>query len=217
SDREHAVLGFGTDWGSIASAWLAEWERTGDPALGERLRNSMRTIGAQPRGFFSAQSRMNLDTGVVDVKTDDRVSVSHLSAVFGLVEVCAELVQLIDEPRFRAAWLDYCRLYNAPAEEQERQLGRALQGLNLQQGHSRLTAFAAKELGQPELAARAWREFRGGGGGITRRELTATRRVTGPDVLNSFDEAPWVSTNGVAQWGLAAIQCLALAGDAVPE
>src|SRR5699024_4425483 len=102
--------------------------------------NSMRTIGGQPRGFFSSQARMDLETGVFDRRTDDRVGVSHLSAVFGLVEVCAELIQLIDEPQFRQAWLEYCELYNAPAAEQEARLGRPLQGLNLQQGHARLTA-----------------------------------------------------------------------------
>jgi hypothetical protein len=30
-------------------------------------------------------------------------------------------------------------------------------------------------------------------------------------VLNSVEEAAWVSTNAAAQWGLAAIECLAFA------
>jgi hypothetical protein len=214
--RGSAVLGFGTDWGSAASAWLTEWERTGDPVIRDRLLNSMRTIGAQPRGFFTSQSRMNLDTGEFEIATDDRVGVSHLSAVFGLVEVCAELVQLVDDAGFRRAWLDYCELYNAPAEEQQKRLGRALQGVNLQQGHSRLTAFAGRQQNKPELAKRAWQEFYGGAGGIRRREEPSTRTIKGPDVLEPVDEAAWISTNGVAQWGLAAIQCLALAGDPPP-
>ncbi|MGW4214452.1 exo-rhamnogalacturonan lyase family protein, partial [Lentzea sp. NPDC004789] len=41
-------------------------------------------------------------------------------------------------------------------------------------------------------------------------------RVTGPAVLNPVDEATWVSTNATAQYGLAAIQCLALVGDRMP-
>jgi hypothetical protein len=32
-------------------------------------------------------------------------------------------------------------------------------------------------------------------------------------VLNPVDEAAWVSTNDTAQWGLAAIQNLALVGE----
>ena len=211
-----AAMGFGTDWGSVAAAWLSEWERTGDTRWRERLVNSMRTIGQQPRRFFTAQARMNLDTGAFDRREDDRVTVSHLSSVFGLVEVCAELLQLIDEPSFRTAWLEYCELYNAPGAEQEQRLGRALQGLNLQQGHSRLTAFAARETGRTELAERAWTEFYRGPGGIRSNDVTTVHQFSGPDTLRPVDEAPWVSTNAVAQWGLAAIQCLALAGDALP-
>jgi hypothetical protein len=36
-------------------------------------------------------------------------------------------------------------------------------------------------------------------------------------VLRPVDEAAEVSTNSTAQWGLAAIECLALVGDAMPE
>jgi len=31
-------------------------------------------------------------------------------------------------------------------------------------------------------------------------------------MLNPIDEVAWISTNTVAQWGLAAIECLAFAG-----
>lgn len=212
----HARLGFGTDWGSIAAAWLTEWERTGDPKIRARLFASMQSIGGQPRGFFTGSERMELATGTFDHAKSDHLSVSHLSSVFGLVEVCAELIQLIDVPAFRQAWLDYCELYNAPAEEQARRLGQPLSGLNLQQGHSRLTAYAAKLKHDPALAQRAWAEFRKGEGGITRRDKLETTRITGPAVLQPVDEAAWVSTNGTAQWGLAAIQNLALAGSALP-
>jgi hypothetical protein len=43
-----------------------------------------------------------------------------------------------------------------------------------------------------------------------------TKRIVGPAVLTPIDEAAFVSTNGTAQWGLATIQCLALAGNALP-
>lgn len=212
-----ARLGFGTDWGSVAAAWLTEWERTGDPRVLARLRTSMRTIGEQPKGFFTQVSFMNLETGEFRRSTSDRASASHLSAVFGLIEVCSELVQLIDEPAFTQAWLDYCELYNAPAAEQTARLGNALGGLNLQQGHARLTAFAAKAKRDPALAQRAWREFFAGNGGMGDRGRFTTVRVAGPAVLRPVDEAARVSTNSSAQWGLAAIQCLALVGDTLPE
>lgn len=211
-----AQIGFGTDWGSLASAWLTEWERTGDKQIGEKLLTSMRTIGAQPKGFFSSGGSMNLTTGAFALSTSDRVGASHLSAVFGLVEVCAELIDLVDIPEFTRAWVQYCELYNAPAADQQKALGRALGPLNLRQGHARLTAYAGNKKADPSLGARAWTEFFSGGGGIAPRSSLATKSITGPAVLNPIDEAAWISTNGAAQWGLAAIQCLALAGDRIP-
>jgi len=215
-NAKEVYAGFGTDWGALASAWLTEWERTGDPRMRERLVSSVASIGRQPRGFFTGGSRLNLATGAFAISPSDRVSVSHLSAVFGLVEVCAELVQLLDVPEFKQAWLDYCELYNAPAEEQAKRLGRPLGGLNLQQGHARLTAFAAHEKHDAALARRAWSEFYRGQGGVRSGVPHETKRITGPAVLRPVDEAAFVSSNSTAQWSLAAIQCLALAGDAQP-
>jgi hypothetical protein len=203
----HAHLGFGTDWGALASAWLTEWERTRDPVFRDRLINSMKTIGAQPRGFFTGGARLDLRTGAFDISADDRVSVSHLSAAFGLPETCAELIQLFDVPEFERAWLQYCRLYNAPVEAQMAELGTELRGNGLRQGHARLTAFAAWRMRDAQLAQRAWAEFTGERADY-RREFT-TRRISGPDVLNPVDEGAGISTNSSAQWGLAGIVCLA--------
>jgi hypothetical protein len=208
--------GFGTDWGSLAAAWLTEWERTGDPRLGGQLKACMESIAGQPRGFFTGGAKLNLNTRVFARETSDRVSVSHLSSVFGLVEVCAELIQLLDVPEFKRAWLDYCELYNAAPEEQVARLGRSLGDLNLGQGHSRLTAYAARIQAKPALAERAWKEFNGGKAGIRPNASLETRRLQGTEVLQPVDEAAFVSTNAAAQWGLAAIQCLALIGDSQP-
>ncbi len=214
SDPTRVGLAFGTDWGSLAGAWLTEWERTGDPAMRSRLVEGMRTIGAQPHGFFTTGATFNLETGAFAPGERGSPGASHLSAVFGLVEVCAELNQLLEAPEFRKAWLEYCELYNADAAVQEARLGRGFPRSALRQGHSRLTAHAAVKLGRPDLAARAWTEFRGGAdhGGLEPRIV----RIEGPAVLRPVDEAREVSTNGAAQWGLAAIQCLALIGDRLP-
>lgn len=213
-NKNEARISFGTDWGALAAAWLTEWERTQNKEIKERLLNSMRTIAAQPHRFFSGGASMNIDTGEFAISKGGSPTASHLFASFGLPELCFELLNLIDMPAFKSAWLEYCELYNASNEEQAKRLGRSLGSLNLRQGHSRLTAFVANYKDDPALAERAWNEFYRGTGGITRDPVL--RHVAGPIVLNPVDEATSVSTNGVAQWGLAAMQCLALVGDNIP-
>ncbi|WP_129779995.1 exo-rhamnogalacturonan lyase family protein [Peristeroidobacter soli] len=213
ADGDYARLGFGTDWGSIAGAWLTEWERTGSREMRDRLVASMRSIGSQPRGFFTGGGRMNLRTGAFDISNDRALNVSHLSAAFGLPEVCAELIELLKIPEFERAWVEYCMLYNAPPEQQKAVLGESLGELNLGQGHSRLTAYAARIKRDPALAKRAWEEFYAGRAGFAPDQRFETRRIAGPAVMNAVDEAAWVSTNTAAQWGLAAIECLAFTVD----
>ncbi|MDR2675227.1 MAG: Tat pathway signal sequence domain protein [Opitutaceae bacterium] len=152
------------------------------------------------------------------------IGVSHLDSVFGAVETFAELIQLTaGQPEyegFAKAWIQYCTLYSAPKDEQRAALGADLRGNGLRQAHSRLTAYAARMTGDEKLAARAWEEFGRGDfadhGLAGARASLKTSRIEGPDVLNPVDEAAWVSTNDAAQWGLAAIQCLALIGDRMP-
>ncbi len=217
TDVTRVGVGFGTDWGSIAAAWLTEWERTGDPVMLNRLREGMRTIGAQPKGFFSAGATINLETGAFHVVEHERIGVSHLSAVFGLVEICAELIELIDVPAFKRAWLEYCEVYNASPEVQKARVGEAFENRTLRQGHARLTAYAARVGNKPELAARAWGEFFSGRGAYARGPLPEPIHLAGPEVLRPVDEIPSVSTNSTAQWGLSAIQCLALIGNQLDQ
>ncbi|HEY5551596.1 MAG TPA: Tat pathway signal sequence domain protein, partial [Opitutaceae bacterium] len=66
-DPDRIGLSVGTDWGSIAGAWLTEWERTGSPLMRDRLMASMRTLGEQPNGFFTTGLTMNLTTGAYDI------------------------------------------------------------------------------------------------------------------------------------------------------
>jgi len=210
----HALdIGFGTDWGALAAAWLTEWERGGDPVARERLESTMRTIGAQTNGFVQGSALYDLDTGEFAVADPPRVSVSHLSAVFGLVEMCSELVGLLDVPEFDREWQRYCRFYNATVAEQTAEFGTSFGNLNLRQAHARLTAYAAARAGDPALAARAWQEFFAGLAGYGPDVSWQAVRVEPPMVLAPVDETDFVSTNASAQYGLAAIQCLALVGD----
>ena len=221
-DAHPAVASIGTDWCSFASAWLTEWERTGSQAWRNKLETGMRCIGAMPRGWFSGGPiGYDPSTGELFAREGCAVEISHLSAVFGAIELCAELIQLLDEPSFQRAWLDYCRLYSAGPDEQVRALGSPLKGNILTVAHSRLTAYAARAAGDARMAKRAWNEFIEGDRkqGWYPKSITdeRTERIEGSDVLYPVDEARWVSTNSVAQWALAAIQNLALIPEHLPE
>ena len=211
-------VNFGTDWTNIAAGWLAEWERGGDAKYRDKLLTGMKDIGAAKYGFFSG-NRFGYDpaTGRLFDVVGEEISISHLSAVFGAVEICAELIQLTEgDPAylpFAKAWEQYCELYNASGEERRRVLGKDFRSGSLTQAHSRLTAYVAARRKDRGLAERAWKEFMSRSRSL---DMQSTR-LEGPDVLNPVDESLSVSTNDASQWGLAAIQNLALIGDALPQ
>ncbi|MCS0630080.1 Tat pathway signal sequence domain protein [Telluria mixta] len=210
-----ARISFGTDWASLVANWLTEWERSGNPRYRDKILAGMRDIAAMPHGFFNGD-RMGYepDTGRLHNMIGSDVKALHLNAVFGAVEIFDELIRLTGDAAFERAWLEYCELFNAPVEEQRRRLGAPHGATHaLYVGHSRLTAYAAWKRQDLELARRAWQEFAGEG----KQRPFRTVHVAGPDVLNPVDEVPWVSTNETAQWGLAAIQNLALIGAALPR
>ncbi|MDC7685241.1 Tat pathway signal sequence domain protein, partial [Asticcacaulis sp. BYS171W] len=209
--------GFGTSWGAFLGAWLTEWERTQDTKWRDRIVNGMVTIAAMKRRWFAGEAPYDLKTGKF-LGDGDYITVSHLNAVFGVVEMTSELWDLVDVPAYRKAWLEYCRYYNAPKAEIVALLGKDPGGRALTDSHSRLTAFAAYHEKDKTLALRAWSEFFGregreSDGGLNRK----TKRIDGPAVLRPLDEDPTLSTNGTAQWGLSAIQNLALIGDSLDE
>ena len=222
-------IGLGTDWSALASAWLTAWERVGDPVARDRARDrlvaTMEGIARLPRGFLTGEARMRLDTCRFD-SFPDRIQVSHLSAVFGLVEICSELVRLTEGtpeevPGFADAWELYCRLYLSTPEEQKAEVGEELTGISLVQGHSRLSAWAAHRRGDAALGRRAWDSFFSGtdrlnSNPVQRQQEWEVQSVTGPGVLRPVTEAPWVSTNDAAQFGLAVIENLALIPASLP-
>lgn len=200
-------MSFGTTWAVLAGAWLAEWERTGDRKWRDRIVAGMDSIGRLPNGWLTGGAPYDLKSGRF-LDAGKKRSMSHLNAVFGAVEVNSELLRLLDVPRYRAAWLDYCRWYNAPRDAFLVRWGEPYGPRNLKQGHSRLTAFAAYHDRDPALAKRAVEEFYSADAGL--ELVDRDPRVTLP---GGTVEWPGMSTNAAAQWGLAAIQNLAL----VPE
>ncbi len=209
-------MSFGTVWGSLLAAWLAEWERTRDPRWRKRIVAGMESIAALPQQWFAGSALYDLKSGRFTGQGTS-VDISHLNGAFGVFEIHAELLELLDMPQYREAWLDYCEFYNAPREEFERKTGAAWKARGLRQGHSRFTAYAAVQRKRPDLAARAWAEFSGQGDRADRRAAELPRKVSGADVLRPVDEIIGISTNDAAQWGLAWLQLSALIPDTLPR
>jgi YetA-like protein len=203
-------------FGHLMSAWIAQAERTGEARWHAKIVEAMTTYAKVPYAFWNNSWVINLDTGTVRVTGEPSYGLSHLAAVFGLPEICVELIRTYGEkaPAFSAAYADYGRLYNATREEQQAALGTSFRNANLRDHHSRCSAWAAIIDDSVSLKQRAWTEFFG-----DRRDPAERLRTTpvgGPDVLNPIDEAR-LGTNGAAQWSLAAMQNLALIGDALKD
>lgn len=208
-------LELGTNWCSVVAAWLTEWERTGNTKYRDKIRAGMQSIGRMPRGWLAGSGTYNAQTGEL-TNNGNKISLSHLNAVFGAVEINAEIIALLDVPEYKRAWLQYCELYNASQELQQAATGQEFGKLNLREAHSRLTAYAALQKGDAELAKRAWGEFYEGKAGLGVRANLTTTRVEGSQVLHPVEEGFGTSTNAASQWGLAAIQNLALVGEFLP-
>ncbi|KAI0837064.1 hypothetical protein F5Y06DRAFT_271911 [Hypoxylon sp. FL0890] len=211
-------LDLGLDWSGLAATWLIEWERRGlrwEEARA-KLNATMHSISNLKNGFVTGLGLYNLYTGTIappetDPQNLGSVTVSHLSASFGLPEIISQLADYLGDDlpaAFESVWLDYCYYYGASAKEQAARYGVSFGSLSLKQGHSRLTAYAAKKLDNSTLAARAWNEFLNTDGFSPNFPWTS-EVVNGSQVLVPVDEAAWVSTNDAALYGLAAIENLA--------
>ncbi|WP_338068988.1 Tat pathway signal sequence domain protein [Arthrobacter nitrophenolicus] len=202
-----------TDWGALAAAWLAEWERNGDPIARTKLINGATSIAAMPNGWAQGGTlKYNLADGKYAPETEKTVQVGSLDSVFGLLEIMPEIIDLLDDAAVTAQWVMYCRLYNGTSAEQKDATGSSWGSQNLRQAYSRATAYAAHQLEDPALAKRAWKEFRTGHAGYPDNHPFSTARIEGSKVLKPVDEGDF-STNESAQYGLAATQLLALVGD----
>ncbi|CAN8095335.1 unnamed protein product [Discula destructiva] len=223
-------VGLGTDYSSLLASWLLEWERRGPRAAEARHKINATTSGiaALRNGFVSGSAMYNPQTGALappyaDPGNNGTVAVSHLNAVFGLPEAIADLTAHWGAENlpagFAQAWLDYCYYYGATDAEQAARYGTAFGDTALKMAHSRLAAFAAAEMGNASVAARAWNEFTTDTttDALLPSAAWSSRVLNGSIVLAPVEEAAFiVATNAVAQYGLAAIQNLAYVGEELP-
>ncbi|MGH8020581.1 MAG: hypothetical protein ACREIA_20320 [Opitutaceae bacterium] len=165
---------------------------------------------------------LDLETGkltpIRDPVTKGSVPVSYnLATIQGGAEVMFELVPLIGREDFATAWLQYCRIGQAPAEVLTRDQSTGEEGADARyvltgQSGPRLAAYAYAKTKIPAFAQKAVESVLNQGGGIAK-----PRTLSGPDTLNIVEEAPGVSTNEAAQTGLQTIQILELCADQPPH
>ncbi|KAJ5104142.1 hypothetical protein N7532_004671 [Penicillium argentinense] len=189
-----------------------------------KLNNTVTGIAKLTNGFVTGSGLYNPETWTLgppptDPENHGNVSVSHLSAVFGLPEVVSEVISYFgnDLPDgFKDAWLDYCYYYRASAAEQIARYGASFGKQSLYQAHSRLAAYAAYETSNSSLTLRAWKDFYTGDG-IAQNASWSTTLINGSAVLTAIDEVEWLATNDISQYGLAVIQNLAYISSALEE
>jgi hypothetical protein len=140
--------------------------------------------------------------------------------------VVFELNQLIDNPAWQQAWLQYCRLEEAPADVVRKDAQTHEEGADAAYaGPGRLAAYAYGKTGDAAYAKAAVAALSGmdalerpqpeNAAGQVKGRLHGSHRVEGPDALNPIDELP-LTTNSVAQSALTAIEVLQLCADKLP-
>jgi hypothetical protein len=217
------TFGLGTDWAAMAAGWLIEWERRGPrwEEAKKKLTGTASGIAKLKNGFVTGSGSYIIGNATLlppptDPENKGVVAISHLNAVFGMPEVISELLEYWGDEApegFKEAWLDYTYYYLATAAEQTARYGKSFSGVSLKQAHSRLSAYYAATQKNATVAALAWTNYRNDG--LKDSQAFTAGTVGGSAVVHPVEEAAWLSTNDMAQYGLASIQNLAYIGNSL--
>jgi len=217
----------GPDWFAFIGNWMTEWERTGDVKWRDKIYAGMNSLTQMP---YAIRSGRNLVFGYDPAsgklyQVSDELGDYNLATIQGGAEVVFELNQLVDNPAWQEAWLQYCRLERAPSAVVKKDMQTHAEGADgTLAGPGRLAAYAYSKTGNEAFvkgSVAGLAQMFGIGRNQSRGSAqnppqpAGPRRVEGPDVLNPIDEVP-LGTNGVAQSSLTAIEVLQLCGDKLP-
>lgn len=209
----------GPDWLALVGNWMTAWERTGDIQYRERIMKGINSLANMPYGFFSGKNAaFGYDPSTFRLyqlhKTD--VGSAHLAVLMGGPEVAFELANLLNDKKWNKLWFQFCRLYAAPEQEIEKELGVKAELGKPGAWYSRLSAYWYKQSGDEKYAKRAWDMFMESQRGQWKTSFD-TQTFDGVQSLAPVKEVRGVSTNHTAQWCLNAIELLELVGDQIPE
>jgi hypothetical protein len=204
----------GPDWLAFVGNWMTEWERTGNTKYRDKIITGMESILQMHYWFKTGQ---DLVFGYDPAKgtlfqLSDECADYNLATIMGGAEVIFELNEYIDHPGWQKAWLQYCRLTNAPADVilKDKETGNEGRDGSFARP-DRLAAYAYMKTKNPEFAKKAFGRIAGRPGNYN------TKPITGPEVLNPMEEASRVGTNGTAQSSLIAIEVLEMCADQLPD
>ncbi|KAK6586777.1 hypothetical protein PZA11_000067 [Diplocarpon coronariae] len=215
-----AMTNIGLDCGPLAASWLTAWERRTEGWTRSRdlLVKMVNGISGLSHGIANNAILLNPSTGQVleCPPPTPKHTISHLSMLFGFPEIFAELLDYAREDcaetveRFKKnVWLPYCRAYNGGRGVQRTEFGFEFPSTaTWRQSHSTLTAAACVEDSSAELGMAAWDQFFNTDGFSPAHDWRILK--TGPpDCFAAGEEAPWITTNEAARYGVSAISNLA--------
>ncbi|KAF8641797.1 hypothetical protein AX16_009778 [Volvariella volvacea WC 439] len=210
-------LRIGPDWTALAGNWFTKWERTNDTKWRDRIKVGMHDIGGFEFGLFTGNGAAvgwDADTGhMIDIGEGGSGSY-HLTMLFGGGEFLMEVTELItDEPEFDAAWLDFCRLYNASNQEKVARYGKSFSSGGFNQLYAKLQAYAGERLNNTSLKQAAWGFIINNNVGV----WAAPVEVGGPNVINPISEIPNLNTNDAASLSLSEYAVMAIAPELAPN
>ncbi len=206
----------GPDWLAAVSNWMTEWERTGNTEYRDKIYAGMDCIAEMPYGFLSGPDNTfgyDPETNKLYTLTEDPYGPYNLTTIMGGAEVIFELNELINHPGWKKAWLQYCRLYNAPKRVIRKDMKTGKEGEDGAYARpDRLAAYVYYKTGNEAFIKPAVSRLFGRSG--ANRLIPA--QISGPDVLNPILELSRVSTNNTAQSSLISIQVLEMCKDKLP-
>ncbi len=206
----------GPDWFAFVGNWMTEWERTGDTRWRDKILAGVRSLAGMPLGLRTGKNLVfgyDPATGRLFQLNDD-AGIYNLATIMGGAEVVFELNGMLDDAAWRQLWLQYCRLYGAPAEVVRRDMttrGEGGDAAFVRDGRLATYVYAQTQdedflrVGLDALARFAHGERR-----------RAIKPLATPAVVNPIDEGP-ANTNSASQDGLEVISMLGYAGDRLPS
>ena len=217
-------LRWGPDWLALAANWMTEWERTGNTVYRDKIMVGLKSLSQLPDNLFTGPNGLSYDPETNKLWYDGpkgRTNNNHLATIMGGFEFLSEMFDMIDYKPFKTTFIDYCKYYSldksAPGRTEKT---KSWGDFNFRT--PRLTAFAANELNDDDMALRAWRELLADRNALKTDDLSinplfGNKTVSGVNSLNTVIENERVSTNGAAQWSLNALYMLRLIGDKMPQ